>query len=124
MLASWVERVRDRPFHWAEWDCAIAAADAVETITGENPLDVHWSDIKTAVRQLEAEGGIESAVTARLGEPIPYALAQRGDIVLMSGERSEFIAVCLGSVAAAPSSTGLAFPEMSLAIKAWAVGHG
>lgn len=129
LLAAWVERVRDRPFHWGEWDCAIAAADAVQTITGDNPLGgLAWSDVNGAARQLQVEGGIELAVTARLGQPIPAAMAQRGDVVMMLNPESEkaareFIAVCLGPVSAAPCSTGLAFPEMQMAVKAWAVGR-
>lgn len=129
LLAAWVERVRDRPFHWGEWDCAIAASDAILAITGEDPLaGLRWADAKGAARQLDAEGGLEAGVTARLGAPIAAASAQRGDLVLMLNPESEkasreFVAVCLGHVAAAPSAVGLAFPEMRHAIKAWAVGR-
>lgn len=130
LLADWVHTVRDRPFRWGEWDCVLAAADCAHAITGANPLGgLMWADVKGALRQLEVMGGLEAATTSLLGEPIPPAFAQRGDVVLVHNQgvekaEREIIAVCLGECACAPMSTGLAFIDMRHAITAWKVGRG
>lgn len=135
-LDAWVERVRARPFAWGEWDCVTCAASAVQEITGVSPLGgLAWSGAIGAARQLEADGGLEAAVTARLGEPIAAAYAQRGDLVMIlhPGEtpgapdaeppHREILAVCLADVAAAPGPNGLEFISMLCALRAWCVGR-
>jgi hypothetical protein len=132
-LAAWVEEVRLRPFEWGAWDCAIAANDCVRRITGDDALGgLMWHGLRGAMRQLEVEGGMEAAVTARLGEPIAPAFAQRGDVVLvaaasLSAEHARLgaVGICIGDRLCMPSPVGLAFFAMhEAAIAAWRVGRG
>ena len=138
-LAAWVEAVRARPFAWGTWDCAAAAADAVFWLTDSNPLaGLVWADVRGALRQLEVDGGLQAAVTARLGEPIAAAYAQRGDVVLTgrvwpgNGEIEDeahihlrtALCVCIGDRCVGPTRAGLGFLPMSEATLAWKVGRG
>jgi hypothetical protein len=131
-LAAWVEENRARPFAWGEWDCAIAANDCVKRITGLDLIgDLAWHGMRAALRQLEAAGGLEAAITARLGAPIAAPFAQRGDVVLLDITRVPpehagigAVGVCLGEVVCAPSIAGLVFiPMSSGAVCAWKVGR-
>jgi hypothetical protein len=131
-LAAWVEAVRARPFEWGVWDCAIAANDCVQRITGTDVLGgLMWDGLRGALRQLEVEGGLEAAVTERLGAPIAPTFAQRGDVVLIAAawvpaDQAAIgsLGVCLGEVACAPTQSGLAFvPMAGGAACAWKVGR-
>jgi hypothetical protein len=130
LLNAWVDANRSRVYAWGDWDCVTAAADCVRTITGEDVLaGLEWDSARSALRVIEAEGGLSAAVSARLGEPIPVAFAQRGDVVLIVDESVTVtpegaVAVCLGETAAAPTATGMGFQPMSLAVAAWRVGRG
>jgi hypothetical protein len=142
LLADWVERNRARPFVWGEWDCVLAAADCVQTITGEDTLaGLRWDGVRGALRQLEVEGGLEAAVTRVLGEPVAPAFAQRGDVLLIGtvpavmpdlsaqdAARPEFrhaLAICLGETCVSPGRGGLVFPPtLDVSFKAWMVGRG
>lgn len=135
-LDAWVESRRAVPFAWGENDCVMASASAIEAITGADPLNgLRWSGALGAARQLEVEGGLEAAVTARLGAPTHAAFAQRGDLVMIlhpseyvgapeaDPHRREILAVCLADVAAAPGPNGLEFISMLCALCAWPVGR-
>jgi hypothetical protein len=141
-LAAWVDDARARAFEWGWWDCATAANDCVKRITGDalGPLGgLAWSGVIGAVRQLELEGGLQAAVTSRMGEPIVPAYAQRGDLVLLPypedypAHERVLLAVCLGESAAAPGPNGLEFVSMYArqadgsvacrALCAWPVGR-
>jgi hypothetical protein len=120
-LAAWVVEHRARPHAWGEWDCARAANDCVARITGgaDRLAGLEWSDLRSALRLLEREGGLEAAVTARMGEPILATFAQRGDVVLIDITRVPpehatvgALGICLGEVACAPSAAGLVFVPM------------
>jgi hypothetical protein len=138
-LAAWVEEVRARPFEWGAWDCARAANDAVRRLTGLDMLgDLAWDGARGALRQLQNEGGMVIALTARLGEPIAPAFAQRGDVVLLRADLGRevdggpvpAIGVCIGDRAVAPMANGLGFVPMANrdgtwnATLAWKVAHG
>lgn len=73
------------PFAWGYQDCCAFAAAAVEAMTGIDPMaDLRgYHSRETAEAILAAQGGLEAAVTARLGETVSTALARRGDVVLV-----------------------------------------
>lgn len=67
---------------WGTLDCATFAAGCAAALTGEDPLSGFptWTSKREALRVLAAEGGLREAASRAFGEPIPVALAQRGDI--------------------------------------------
>lgn len=87
ILAAEIRMCMHRRFAWGEHDCALMAADIVREMTGVD----YMADIRHQYRsQLRARvllqklGGLEAAITARLGEPKPIVHANRGDVVLFS----------------------------------------
>jgi hypothetical protein len=129
-LDAYVEAHRKTCFAWGAHDCVTFAAGAIAAITGSDPLQgLTWGSAGGALRQLELEGGILAAVTRRLGDPIPPAMCQRGDLLLMpmdftSGEVSrESLAVCLGHCCAAPGRVALQFMPCTSALYGWPVGR-
>lgn len=124
-LHAYVDACRPKPLDYGTHDCATFAAAAVQIVTGEDVLGgLMWSGEKGALRQLEVEGGLEAAVTSRLGEPIPIEYAQRGDVVLAEMRGRYVLGVCLGDVCAGPGIEQLEFYPTIRALKAWGVGRG
>lgn len=128
---DWPERLsefyrdrRNRPFEWGENDCCTLAADWVAEITGADPIDDirGWDDALSAARTIESLGGMRAAVTDRLGEPIDWMLAQRGDVVLLVVNRRDTLGVCMGQFALAPGEDGALLVQMAQAECAWRVG--
>lgn len=94
-LAALLEAARARPFVWGEWDCCLAAAAAVEALTGVDPASA-WrgrytsEDAARALIANEADGSLHRLVTLGLEragirfEAMPHAhFAQRGDLALL-----------------------------------------
>lgn len=98
--ADWEERLNDvvakhqaMPGEWGKSDCWIMVMDAIEAVTGERILP-HLQSYAT-----EAEGykvfrkagfkeTVEEALAEALGEPMPPALAQRGDVGVIERDGS------------------------------------
>lgn len=118
----WRER-RAMPFAWGLNDCCTLAADWVEQMSGADPIaDIRgWDDALSAARTIEALGGMRAAVTQRMGEPVDWMLAQRGDVVLLTLDR-ETLGVCMGAFAIAPGADGALLVPMDRAECAWRVG--
>jgi hypothetical protein len=120
---------RDAPFEWGKNDCTLFAADCVEAITGVDLAadyrDKYSSEVGAyKLLKKEFEGDIGRAVERFLGEGIPPLRARRGDIVLIDSGRplSPALAMCEGRYVVAPGPHGLAFQELSKALKAWRIG--
>lgn len=116
ILAALIEAER-RPFAWGRHDCCTFAADCVLAITGRDPLaDLRgqWRTRTQALALLKRLGGLQQAVTDRLGPPLPNALlAQRGDIVLIAAPDEarpgfdQALALCTGQLLLGPAARGL-----------------
>lgn len=123
-----LDEERHRPFAWGVFDCAAFAAGAVWALTGENPmadLAERYADEASGRRLLRELGGLEAAVTARLGEPLANKLlARRGDVVLFdAGEQGISLGVCEGAwLVAKAVGGGTAIRPMRDAGLVWAVG--
>lgn len=117
-LNDYIESRRKAVFCWGAHDCILFAAGAIEVMTGANPAPkITWKDAKGAARVLKRYGGIEAALTGVLGEPIPIAMAGRGDVVLRDGAAG----ICLGTHGAWIGENGLAFEPISGTTMAWKV---
>lgn len=131
---DWVEQLHgclDRhavaEFEYGTADCGLFAARCVDAITGsawEQDLAAHYQTEFGAARFVVEAGGIEAAVTARLGEPIAPLQAMRGDVVLLPGEDGPCLGVSLGETVAAMRPEGVRYVPAPLVLKAWAVGRG
>ena len=89
-LAAFLEPVRALPFAWGRHDCCTFAAGAVEAMTGEDAMAEfrgHYRTARGSVRALRryGAGALEPTLTAKFGEPLPPALAQRGDVIMADG---------------------------------------
>lgn len=125
LLAAHLKTVEATPFEWAVHDCCTFAGDAVKAITGTDPmadLRATYTTALQAARVLSGCGGLAAAVSQRLGQPKPAAMAQRGDVVLFEMyERGPALGICVGPQFAAPGERGILFFDMSAAKSAWSV---
>ena len=122
-LAEYVAAAVNRPFAWGSNDCVLFAAGAIEAQTGQLPAMPPWTDVRSALRQLNAYGGLAAAV-ASTGMPELHrpACASRGDVLLIQGVRRQYLAVCVGHVWTMPGIHGLRYGSMQAAVRGWKVG--
>ena len=125
LLAAHLKTLEATPFEWAVHDCCTFAGDAVQVITGTDPMaDLRgtYTGALGAARVLQAEGGLAVAVSKRMGFGKLPALAQRGDVVMFDmPERGPALGICVGPQFVAPGEGGMAFINMSAALTAWSV---
>lgn len=98
-----------RPFVWGEWDCCLAACEAIHLMTLVDPAAPFRGTYRSAmgarhVCQSYCDGSLEAMATlvaAEAGlEEVPVARARRGDLALVrlpEGQRALFD-VALGIV--------------------------
>lgn len=112
------------PFAWGTHDCCAFSADAVEIMTGIDPMtDLRgYHDAASAQDVLDAQSGLQAAVTARLGNPIATARAQRGDVVMVEVDQIQALAICLGDIAAVPGPRRVQFVDRACWLTAWRIG--
>lgn len=124
-LNAWLDSIRARPFEWGRHDCVLAAADAVEMMTGRDPAAAFrggYASRKEAVLVLAEHGGLAAMVSAALGAPLATPrLAQRGDLVLVDTPEGPAVSVVLGAQAAGPGKAGVVFSSMGSWLVAWRV---
>lgn len=128
---DWVKRLRETvkeyqsaPFEWGVNDCCMFAARCADAITGSEwvaDLESHYHDERTAKDYIVSSGGIEAAVTDRLGESVKPALARRGDVCLVETPEGYGLAVCLGADAVIPGAKGLIVKPLQEVIMAWRI---
>lgn len=127
-LRDWQERLsalisarRDWPFAWGENDCCTFAASAVECVTGHDLADGlrgHRS-AQEAAEVLREHGGVVGLATDRLGPAIAPALAQVGDVGMVTLDGRDTLVICAGSDWIGPGSSGLVRVEHGAASHAW-----
>lgn len=112
------------PFCWGRNDCALFAADAVQTITG---VDLaanfrSYRGARSALRVLSEHGGVRAIAGLALGPAVPAANARQGDVALVRVGRREALAVVLGAHVVVPGPDGLHAMPIADALCAWRVG--
>lgn len=123
-LAAFIDARRYAPFAWNTNDCATFAFDAVRAMTDTDAiadLRGRWKTARGAATVLNRLGGMQTAATARLGEPKPATFAQRGDVVLVTTGGRDSLAICTGMVAAGAGVEGVVWLPMTQARLAWSV---
>ncbi len=130
-LHAFLEAAHGRPFSWGRWDCCILAADAVQAMTGADPLGPFRGRYRTALgaaRLLTPMGGLAGGCTRLLGAPIAPLLAQRGDVVVVDsptgagGPLACGVVDLTGRAAACPGEASLVFVPLARARQAWRIG--
>lgn len=96
--------IRHEPFNWAGNTCAHWAAGWVRAATGRDPLRhlPECTEPSAWLRLVKESGGVEALVTRCLRcSPVPPAMAQIGDVVLLPGHvTGALLALCAGTTAA------------------------
>lgn len=129
---DWVARLNEaidaasrRPFDYATENCGLFAAQCIDAICEDShraeELREHMGSVEAAARFLNDAGGIEAAVTARLGEPVPWGHAMRGDVCLMPTQDGPGLGVCVGDMVAMMSPAGIAHVRIDKALRTWRI---
>lgn len=124
LFEAFIGQRRALPFAWGTNDCVIFASDCVLALTGTDPVPEGLRGLHTAKRSYRAIrglGGLTGIATTALGEPMPAAFAQVGDVVLTKAGKRDMLAICNGGTAIAPAAVGLAHIDMATASLCWRV---
>lgn len=108
-------------FDYRSHHCGMFAARCVDAVTGSTWAQEMPVGKRAAVEFLRCEGGIEAAVTKRLGEPIAGHAARRGDVCAVDVEDGIGLGVCVGDTIAVAAETGVTFYPLARAHKHWRV---
>ena len=108
-LEAFLRARQSVPFAWGTNDCVIFAADCVQALTGVDhvPPKLRGASLLQSARILKERGGVIALAAAALGEPLPAAFAQIGDVVLCKAGDQDMLGICNGSTALAPGPDGL-----------------
>ena len=122
-FAAYVRLRARNGFEWGSTDCCTFAAGAVEAITGTNPMAMAplYDSEFGAGRLIHRAGDLRALASEYLGEPVPPALANVGDVVLIENAGRELLGVCNGTSALAQGTEGMVALEMTAARAAWKV---
>jgi len=132
-LPDWPERLelvldahRDAPFEWGENDCLLFAGRAIEAVTGDNPAQAvqgTYSTARGATKALWARGfkNVGDAL-ADLYPEISPAMAQRGDLAVVTEGEMTAAGVVVGERVAVLAPAGLAWVDLVSARRAFQVG--
>lgn len=121
-LAALVAQRLPSPFVWGKCDCATFVADAAVALWGFDrlaELRVPRRNRFQALRRIQAGGGFGAALQRAGFVPVPPALAQRGDVVLLVADERLTLALCNGADALAQGPDGLVSASMQHAVAAW-----
>lgn len=131
-LPDWPERLHAvvtgaavHPFCYGVHDCCTFAADVVEALTGRDPLAGlrhGYATATGAARLIQALGGLQTAVTARLGKPADPAFATVGDILMVLQAGREMLSVCNGDTMLAPGRDRLEVLPVGQVLAVWRIG--
>lgn len=112
-----------QPFAWGANDCCSFAGDGVVATTGTDPMaDLRGvASARQALRVLQA-WPLPALVTQRLGQPVCWQAARRGDVVLLEQGGRQLLGLCLGAQWVAPGHAGAVTGPMNQCHAAWAVG--
>lgn len=108
------------PFSWRD-NCGLFAARCVDAMTGSywaEELEQLLGDARAAVRFLRNEGGLEAAVTRRLGLPIVGRCPPRGSVCELPGRA---LGICTGRHVRVTGTDGLHSRELGLVLRYWPV---
>jgi len=121
-LDVYIKRCESIPFQYGQHDCCTMASDWVKECTGVDPMAAWRGEYRTATgarRLMHSAGGLEAMVTSKLGDPIPAAFAQRGDVIMADLNLGPTMGIVLGINAAFPGLDGVEFRLVAHNAKVW-----
>lgn len=125
-LGQALEAASDKPFAWGAWDCVHFVAEAVQAMTGADPLADYRGGYATEAEAWaalsERDGNLRQACKRVFGGMIRPAFARRGDVVMMRGGMA--VGVCIGAQAAFVSDDGNELVLRPMTDMAWAFPVG
>jgi hypothetical protein len=120
-----IEEANTRAFDYGSFNCGLFAAQCIDAMVEDSAraqeLRESFFDEPSAKAFVESYGSIDAAVSARLGEPLSWAMARRGDICLMPTQDGPGLGVCLGHEVAMMTPKGVAYLKLDQATKIWRV---
>lgn len=120
-LDAYVAAHMTTAFDWQAHNCTTFAAGWVFEATG-HAIEVPSTDTAlVATRCIAKLGGLLADARRQLGAELPGAMAQCGDVVLLTVAGTKAFGVCLGSVCAAQGHEGLVMVPITEAEAAWRV---
>ena len=123
-LDDYIASKQAQPFAWADHDCCTFAAGWVQIATGHDPMH-GLRDLRSArpaLRKLATLGGLLAAVDGLLGQHLPGAFAQAGDVAMVTlGKNRAAMAVCNGTALVVPGVRWLEVLPMTEAVCSWRV---
>lgn len=126
-LLEKVESLSNTAFVWGEMDCVIFAATCVDTMTttqfAEQVFGKYDSEESCKKFIVKTYGGLREAIGAFLHEEVSVDLAQRGDVVVFTGDNGTTTGVMwsTGVFAMAPNGAELLPIRKSQIMAAWRV---
>lgn len=122
-LVEFIDDRAGKAFVWGQNDCATFASDWVRICTGQTLFEAGYDDVHGAAEELASRGGMEAAVTAVLGDPLPNPLAaQRGDVGLVETEGRISLVVVIGAQVIGPGEERMTALPLTSLLQAWRVG--
>jgi hypothetical protein len=129
---DWVARLHDaidaaaaHPFDYGAHNCALFAAECIDAILEDSAIAAElrprFATEAEAKTYLTTLGGFEKAVTMRLGEPVRWPQAMRGDVCLMPTQDGPGLGVCVGDTVAMLSPLGVSHLKIDKALAVWRV---
>jgi len=125
-LAGFIQARMKTPFAWGQNDCCSFAGDAVQLMTGVDPmreLRGRYATERGAQRLIKQAGGFGPLVCRYLGPPMENrAAAGRGDVVMLPvSDAGPGLGICVGSDVAVAGTAGVVLIDISSALCAWKV---
>ena len=125
-LHETIEAAAQKPFDYGAYNCGLFAAECIDAMTGEAraaELRSQFTDEASAKAFVGAAGGIEGAVTARLGFPFQtWGRARRGDVCLVMTQDGPGLGICVGTlIVMMTPGAGLTHVRIDEALKVWRV---
>ena len=123
-LNAVVESCADRRFEWGAFDCAHFVAQCVDAMCSDSGARacLLYQDERAALKWIKEGGGIKAIATSFLGDPVPWGLVRRGDVMLMDNCGRNALGICLGSHVVLPAPRGLSYLRAADGLCGWRVG--
>lgn len=123
-LTAYLSKVREHPFKYGLWDCALFAAGSVHAMTGTDPMRGFrgYRSLAEGLRHARSRG-VEDHVAGAAAqfEEIPAAMAAPGDIAVVPVEGGLSLGIVQGAQIYVVTASGLGLVPLEHAQRAFRV---
>ena len=124
---KFVQKNKNKPFVWGDWDCCRFVDGLVKEMTGEHliPKSLDWTDEVTAKKTIKEYGKTMLGVVKKAAKdkgikPIDKIYMTKGDIVVYK-QKTKLVGICDGFGILSPTDDGINVASNDLAIKVWRI---